>query len=351
MKHQLLLTIAAFLLGLPVACSGEEKDPPAKGGQITVAFYNVENLFDIEDDPATNDQEFLPTGSYKWTAECYATKIDNLARVIDSLGDADGPEILGLSEVENKQVIEKLLEHPRLKDKGYKIIHENSPDQRVIDVAMIYKEKYFVPTSTENLRVPFENVNPDIKTRDILVVKGKIGKKGEVIIAVNHWPSRRGGSDESSFKREKAASVLREHLDAIRGANPDANIIVMGDLNDDPNNKSVQTVLGSSGDAANLDGSTLYNPWEAIRAADKEGSLMYRKQWDMFDQILLSKSLCSNKSKVKYVMGSNAIYHPEWMRVADGDWKGAPRRSHIRRQFYPDGFSDHFPVYIYLEAK
>ncbi len=332
------------------ASSCEAGGPEGKGKDFTVAFYNVENLFDTIDDPHKNDNEFLPHGNHTWNTRCYQIKLANLARVIDSLGDSDGPELLGLAEIENRAVLEDLIRQPRLAGKGYAIVHYESPDQRGIDVALIYKTSAFKLISSFSAEIPFPE-NPDIETRDILFVKGLAGKKDTLTIAVNHWPSRLGGEEKSGWKRKRAASILRQKLDSIRTENGESGIIVMGDLNDEPVDSSVTLVLGSSGIAANVSEAILYNPWVSIFEAGKEGSLMYNKKWDMFDQIMVSKSLISRKKGVSFEEGFHGIYHPDWMQVAEGSWKSAPRRSHIKKEFYEDGYSDHFPVFVRLQLR
>jgi predicted extracellular nuclease len=343
------LTLLFFLFCLSTAmlwAGGPEKYK----NTLTVAFYNVENLFDTQDDPNVNDNEFLPDGPYAWTEANLKIKLNNLARVIDQLGDDDGPEILGLSEVENRGVIEMLIKTDLLKKKGYEIIHQDSPDDRGIDCALIYKKKVFLPLYFKAYRVPFDE-NPDLRTRDVLLVKGILDKHIEVSFVVNHWSSRRGGADESSFKRERAARILRAVVDSVQQLDPHANIVIMGDLNDEPNNKSVHEVLRAGKDSLEAVYMGLFNPMYALMEAGG-GSLKYKGEWDMFDQIIVASPMTINeKARLHYVPGSASVYHPDWMAQTDteGDWKDAPRRSYISRNFYPDGFSDHFPVYIHLE--
>lgn len=327
--------------------------PGKKLRELTVAFYNVENLFDLEDDPKTNDQEFLPDGSYGWTQEHLDTKLKNLAKVISELGDEDGPEVLGVCEVENKAVLDMLVAEPALKKHGYKVLHKDSPDQRGIDCAMLYKEKVFAPLYVKTYSVNFPE-NPDITTRSVFLVKGLIEKSQEITFIVNHWPSRRGGSEESSWKRERAASVVRGIVDSIMGLDKFARIVIMGDLNDEPIDKSVSDTLGAAITLQRANVTGLYNtmaPYFEKGGRDdlEQGTLMYKRQWDLFDHMIVSTPMMDSTSAVQYIANSSGIYHPQWMQVPDGDWKTAPRRSHISRKFYPDGFSDHFPVYIRLQ--
>lgn len=346
MKYILSTLLFTGLSFLMLQAGGPEKYKK----KVTVAFYNVENLFDTEDDPTINDNEFLPEGSYKWTEENLQVKLQNLARVISQLGDDDGPEILGLAEVENRGVIEMLVKSSALKKRGYQIIHHDSPDQRGIDVALIYKKKTFLPLYFKAYPVPFPE-NPDMKTRDILLVKGILDKEMEVTFVVNHWSSRRGGAETSSFKRERAAGILRAVVDSVQNLDPLANMVIMGDMNDEPNNRSVHAVLRAGKDSLEAVYMGLYNPMYALLECG-EGSLKYKGEWDMFDQIIVAAPMTiTEKARLHYVPGSAAVYRPSWMAQTDteGDWKDAPRRSHISRKFHEDGFSDHFPVFIHLE--
>ncbi|MCB9233028.1 MAG: hypothetical protein H6581_15330 [Bacteroidia bacterium] len=348
-KSIVFLGLGGMLLVGMLGLSATSKAPDSakKGKFISLGFYNVENLFDLADDPNKNDNEFLPEGTYKWTPENYVVKLGNLARAISDLGDPDGPELLGLAEVENRTVIEDLIATPALEKGGYDIVHAESPDDRGIDVALIYKKKYFRPLVQKSLRVAMADV-PDFKTRDILMVKGIFGKKDTVHIFVNHWPSRRGGEAESSPKRELAASVLKSAVDSLLQINSQAKIAIMGDFNDDPNNKSLNEVLQAA-PLENLKSASLINLMYNMEAETGMGTLMYQRQWNLFDQVILSKAFFEPKSKSSTCIPQSAgIHHPEWMEVADGDWKGAPRRSYIRGEFLKDGCSDHFPVFVHL---
>lgn len=346
MKYRQLSIGLALLMGfffLTAATAG-----PAKKKTVSIGFYNVENLFDTEDDPDKNDQEFLPGGSYGWNKDHLKIKLDNLGKVISELGDDDGPEILGLAEVENKAVVEMLCKNSYLKKKGYEVVHAESPDQRGIDCALIYKKKFFLPLYQKSYSINFSDVNPDITTRDILLVKGILDQKHEVTFLVNHWSSRRGGKKKSDWKRVRAAQKLRHVVDSIMKFDPLSNVVIMGDFNDEPADSSVHNVLRAGKDNQQAALSKLYNCFYKLQD-DGMGSLKYKQYWDMFDQVILSHNMVNGKSPLHYIDCSASIYNPKWMRVPEGDWKDAPKRSHIRRQFHEDGYSDHFPVFIQLE--
>ena len=350
MKKILVSCLALlFATTLVYADSGNPKKGGKKGKKtISIAFYNLENLFDTEDDPNTNDNEFLPEGSYHWTEEDLKTKITNLGKVISELGDEDGPEILGVCEVENKAVLERLVKSKLLKKRGYAVAHHDSPDQRGIDCALLYKKKRFLPLYTKAYTVDFPE-NPDLKTRDIFLVKGILDKEIEVTFIVNHWSSRRGGPAKSSFKRERAAKILRAVVDSIQNMDPFANIVIMGDFNDGPKDKSVYEVLRTGKDSLEARYRNLFNCMYKLKE-EGNGTLKFRGKFNLFDQIIVSTPMANqSKSRLRYVSCSAAIYNPKWMRVQkEGDWKDAPKRSHIRREFHKDGYSDHFPVYIHL---
>lgn len=339
-----------FLVTIGILSLTAVSPNPVKDNTLTVAFYNLENLFDTKDDPKTNDQEFLPDGPFEWTDARYQQKLKQMAKAIEFLGDEDGPEILGVCEVENRSVLEDLAATKALKKRGYGIAHAESPDQRGIDVALLYKEKRFFPLYQKSYNVPFPE-NEDLITRDILLVKGILDKKIDVTFLVNHWPSRRGG-DESSWKRERAAEVLRHIVDSIMFLDPYANIVMMGDFNDDAENVSINKVLKASTDSVGTMSTLLYNCMSTLKAAGR-GTLKYKGEWNLFDQIIVSAGMLTNQGSLHYVKGSANIFNPEWMAQVKetGDWKDAPIRTFIGKKHNPDGFSDHFPVYVTLEHK
>lgn len=340
----------------------------------TIAFYNVENLFDTINNPDTYDEEYTPING--WTKKNYEKKLDNLSRVIIELGTSDvqknSPVILGVCEVENRKVLEDLVKQPRLIDKEYKIVHFDSPDKRGIDVGFIYQEKHFQPTSyinvplyvyqdddskskkskkTEEQDEEIENnKNYDTKskriyTRDQLLVTGLLDGE-EINVIVNHWPSRSGGEKRSSPYREAAGRLNRRIMDSLIKINPNAKIITMGDLNDGTYNKSVKEGIGAKLKKEQLEKpADIYNPFEQM-AKDGHASLFYRDSGDIFDQIMLSQQFISKDlndySSFKY--WKSGIYNKPFLIQKTGQYKGYP----LRNQNGVPGFSDHFPVYVYL---
>lgn len=298
-----------------------------------IGFYNVENLFDMEDHPDKFDEEYTPTGERKWTQERYDNKQNNIASVLSKM--ANGVDILGLSEVENLSVLMDLVSRPEMKKFNYQIIHVESPDRRGIDCALLYKPNRFKVLDYENIKFPDENYD----TRDILRVSGLYF--GDTIhVFVNHWPSRFGGKAD---KRGQVAAKLKEEVDALIEKDENSKIVIMGDLNDDPINKSVKKTLGAT---AKMGEGDLFNP-SAIPFKQGHGTLMYRGAWNLFDQIIVSKGMLEGEG-IGYRKGSFSIFGPDWMRQKTGQYAGAPKRT-FGGGAYLNGYSDHFPTYILIE--
>jgi hypothetical protein len=343
-KFSLLLAVVAAM-GLR-AFAGNPPAAPGPKTQLTVAFYNLENLFDIVDDPNTNDADFLPDGANKWDAAKLRVKIDNMARVIAQLGDEDGPELLGVCEVENRGVLEILVANKAIKKRGYEIVHIDSQDERGIDCALLYKKKRFLPLYSQAFQVKLPD--PNDKTRDVLLVKGIVDGKHDLTVMVNHWPSRRGGPEKSATARDAAATTVRHLVDSIQALDPQASIVIMGDLNDGPTDHSLRDVLKAGKDSTEAMTTFLYNPMHKLEE-DGFGTLKYKSEWDLFDQMIVSSIMLSGKAPLRYAPCSAGIYNPSWMRVPDGEYVDGPKRTYIGKNFKSDGFSDHFPVYLKLE--
>lgn len=340
--------LCIILLCLLVVCNNYgqgEKDFKI----ITLAFYNVENLFDYEDDPLTFDNDRTPEGKDHWTLEIYEAKVANMADVISKIGkETTGsiPEIIGLSEIENRRVLEDLLKQEPLSAINYGVIHFDSPDRRGIDVALLYQKKIFVPTyykAKELILYKNNDKTKRIYTRDQLVVSGMLdGEKIHLII--NHWPSRSGGEASSRPKRIKAAKLNKRIIDSIFSEDPYAKIITMGDFNDDPTNPSIKKVLKTKSSRDNLKIKQLYNPMEAMYKKG-QGTLAYRDAWNLFDQIILSAELLK-KDYSSYRFYKAGIFNKRFLETPMGQYKGYPFRSFVNE--YTGGYSDHFPVFVYL---
>lgn len=317
----------------------------AKYQQRCIAFYNVENLFDTVDDPEKRDEEFLPEGRKSWTNARYTQKLKKIAKVLSELSE-EAPAIIGLCEVENKQVVEDLIKTPPLKKYNYKIVHYPSPDRRGIDVALLYRAEYFELNSSKSYRL-VDKAQPDFITRDQLLVTGKLDGD-RIHFIVNHWPSRSGGQARSAPRRMTAARLTRQISDSLLTAERNAKLVVMGDLNDNPNDVSLTTGLIAM--AKKPRGKKLYNAMAALYKKG-QGSLKYRGKWYLFDQIIMSRGLLQgSKYRYRYVANSAKIFTPTYLKQPSGKYKGYPMRTYAGRK-YLGGYSDHFPVYIYLTKK
>jgi hypothetical protein len=346
MKTSLKLTfviLATFYVFLSPVKSQE------KGKQdffiSTIAFYNLENLFDTIDTPDVNDIDFTPQGSNNWNTEKYYHKLSQLSKVIVQLGSEttkDAPAILGVAEVENRQVLEDLVNTELLKPYGYKIVHYDSPDKRGIDVAFLYQPKYFTLKSSKTfvLKIPG---NENFFTRDHLLMSGDFDGEPMHFI-VGHWPSRRGGEKKSLPNRRAAGDVARNIIDSISKSEPNAKITFMGDLNDDPVSPSVYQNLRAKGAVEDLKEGDMFNPFYDFFKKGI-GTLAWRDSWNLFDQIIISQTLLNDRNG--YYFYKAKVFNKQFLAQDSGRFKGYPLRTYAGGQ-YTGGFSDHFPTYIYL---
>lgn len=316
-----------------------------------IGFYNLENLYDTEDDLSKDDNEFLPKSDKRYTAAIYADKLNRLATVIAAMGSLyepvvkDGPAILGVAEIENKRVLEDLVAQPELAAKKMRIVHFESPDIRGIDVALLYDPKYFKVINAAPIRVILPGGSKESSaTRDILWVHGILDGES-VHVYVNHWPSRRGGEAVSAPARMAAATTLRKHVDSLQARGNKDKYIIMGDLNDDPKDRSITKGLNANGDEWTSDSTSLYNPW--VKTHKKGiGTLAYQDAWNLFDQIIISRNWL-NKDQTGFAFFKNYIHTQPFMREESGRYKGYPKRTWSGDE-YNYGYSDHFPTYLVL---
>lgn len=337
-----ILIIYLSIISITItSCQGQEK--------IYIAFWNLENLFDTVDDPEnTGDDDYLPSAKSEWNEERFDKKLSNLSKIIRSMNNGNGPDILGVCEVENRFVLEQL-SNRFLKDLNFEIIHYDSKDPRGIDVGLFFKKDKLSYISSEPIRVFVQG-----NTRDILYTKLKF--KDEIIhIFVNHWPSRRGGEEGSEPRRIKAASVLRMKVDSLLKVDSKSNIVIMGDFNDMPDNKSIlMTLMAIPFECDSLSPeytSNLYNT-AYKKHSQGLGSYFHQGNFNMLDQIIISKALL-DKKKLDYKCESFEILSNELNTTRSGRFKGAPYPTFGSGR-YLGGFSDHFPVgatFIYLKEK
>ncbi len=313
-----------------------------------IGFYNLENLFDTIDTPDIRDEEFTPHGGRGWDTERYLEKQAHMARVIADIGTQVSPVgaiVLGISEVENRKVLEDLVAQPVLADRHYQIVHFDSPDERGIDVALLYQARYFQPfySKVYPLYLTHSDGSTDY-TRDLLVVSGTL--LGDTIhLLVNHWPSRSGGEQASRHKRIKAAKQVKHVVDSICAVQPTARIIIMGDLNDDPVSPSVRQVLHPVSKKRLAKGCTLYNPmFDLYRRGF--GTLAWRDTWNLFDQMIVSGNLV-HPPDTGFRFHTAHIFKKKYLVQQSGRYKGYPLRT-FAGGAYLGGYSDHFPVFIVL---
>jgi predicted extracellular nuclease len=314
----------------------------AQPAQFRVAFYNVENLFDLEDDPITLDEDFTPEGKQQWTSERYETKLDRIAQVIEGL---TFPAVMGFCEIENNKVLTAIAVQQRLTGYTYGAISFDSPDLRGIDVGLLYNKNDFELISSRPIGVEFPLwLEPEGYTsRDILYVQLKHRQSGEMFhFFVNHWPSRRGGAEASEHRRVWVASHLRREVDVILAANPLEKIIIMGDFNDEPGNTSITSGLGTLkvGAGQQLPG-VLYNPFATINS-EEEGSYNYQGNWNVLDQIIYTGLQMPNDWELKEF----GIFKRDWL-LYEGK---SPNRTYGGPNYY-GGYSDHLPVFMDVVRK
>tara|TARA_B100000963_G_scaffold149569_1_gene130351 strand:+ start:19398 stop:20378 length:981 start_codon:yes stop_codon:yes gene_type:complete len=298
-----------------------------KSNEIFTMFYNVENFFDTIDDPKTDDNEFLPGSKKEWDTEKYNHKINQLTKVFSSINNNELPNIIGLCEIENKIVIDDLLSNPFFENHNYSIVHKNSTDNRGIDCALLYDNNFtLLDKDFIKIRIP----DAERPTRDIVYTKFSF--ENEIIhVYVNHWPSRYGGEKKTQHKRDFTASVLRKHIE--KKVKEDDFLIVMGDLNDYPNNNSVQNILVKE----SLTNLCLLKEWE------NRGSYNWDDKWGFLDQIIVSNNFLNKQSKLKAI--DFDVLSEEWLLYEKKNGVSVPSRTYGRNTWYK-GFSDHLPVYF-----
>lgn len=344
-----ITTILCILFSMHVASAQDSlmrmEDRP--NDHLRIGFWNQENLFDIYDDSLTNDESYTPEGDKGWTEGRYYAKLMNMSKAIAAIGGWNPIDVLGLCEVENKMVVRELVERTPLRSIGYEVVHYQSPDSRGIDVALIYRPDRFTLLHSEPVKVWFteEGSRP---TRDVLYVKGLALGKDTVHIFVNHWPSRWGGQAATEPKRMRAAEIVKAKVDSIFSVVPNAPVIITGDFNDEPEDRSMLEVLQAGHDRENLKDNTLFNLM--FEKVGKEGSHKYQGHWGILDQIVVTSSMLRADGNGLKVSGLQAhIFKAPFLLTEDARYTGHQLlRTHSGPR-YLGGFSDHLPVFIDLE--
>lgn len=344
--YPLMFFAVLFVLLTSAKATGSD---PAPGRQFVIAgvgYYNVENLFDTILSPLANDPEWTPQGANQWNTERYNRKIFNISKVIGLMGQEltpSGIAVLGLSEVENRQVMIDLANHPHIKDRNYQVVHYESPDRRGIDVGLMYQPRYFTYISSKPYPTRVVGMD-DFVTRDQLLVTGELlGERMHFIVV--HWPSRLGGERRSRPLRIAAANLARHIIDSIQAAEPGARVMIMGDFNDDPSDLSVSRHLRAHDNRSKLSGRDLYNPFLDFYRRGI-GTLAFRDAWNLFDMVILTPSLLANENKQFRLLRAEVFNRP-FLRQTSGRFQGYGFRT-FAGGVYLGGFSDHFPVYVFL---
>lgn len=331
-----LMTLGVLALFVLMAY-GQEK----KFALYSVAFYNMENLFDTIHDEGKNDYEYLPNGTNQWNTMKYKAKLKNMSEILSLLSTDKlpmGPAIIGVSEIENYRVLEDILKQPALADRGYQYVHYEGEDQRGVDCAFFYNPKLFELTNSK--LVPYVYINDTVhKTRGFLIASGNIADE-KMHFIVNHWPSRAAASPA----RERAGEQVRAIKDSLLREDSAAKIVIMGDMNDDPMDNSMLT-LGAKKYRKEVGKGDFFNPWWETLEDKGVGTLLYRGKWNLFDQIVLSSALLKKKG-LKY--DHNEVFIREYLFQQDGKYKGSPLRTHGGK-LWLNGYSDHLPTIIYLK--
>jgi len=343
-KKAIILTLFIFLVSIlfSAVITSFSGDGYNKKRNLTIVFYNVENLFDTVNNQGTRDAEFTPDGKNNWTDDRYVKKVEDISKVLSLVNKKELPELIGLCEIENRKVLDDLIATHYLSEGDYGIEHFESPDYRGIDCALLYRHDEFTVIESKPVKVVFAD-DPDFTTRDILYVKGKTNNREEFHIFINHWPSRIGGMEQTEPKRVAVARILKQKIDSVQNVNPGTNILVMGDMNDEPSNKSLNDELSAKKpEDKNADLVNLMYPDHL----NKEGSYFYRGNWNMLDNIVVSVSLLDKKG-FQCSDRKGHIFREEWMEYKAKNGDVSPNRTYGGPNYY-GGVSDHFPVYIQL---
>ena len=343
MKHFFFAVIGVLLAFLPASAQ-------KKYSVYGVGFYNQENLFDTCHDEGKRDYDFLPTGSYKWNAMKYNHKLNNMSRALADMGTDVLPNIgcaiIGLAEVENSKALDDLIAQPALSARNYQYVHIEGPDRRGIDCALLYNPSLF---SVKNTRlVPYvQKLKKDsaFYTRGFLTVSGTLADENVAVI-VCHLPSR----FSESFYIELGAEQVKVIKDSLLNDDPNCKVFVMGDMNDDPIDKSMAGILKGKANIKDVNEGDMYNPWYNILVKEGVGTLLYQGSWNLFDQILVTPNLLNKDDKKDFSslkFWKNQIFKRDYLFQTEGKYKGSPKRT-TAGGVWLDGYSDHLPVVVYL---
>jgi hypothetical protein len=327
-----------------------QNNDPERSQNVRIVFYNVENLYDPYDDTVTMDDEFVSSGVRHWSYSRFQTKLNHLSKTLIAIGGWEPPPVIGLCEIENKYVVNKLIYQTPLKKFRYRIIHHDSPDSRGIDVTLLYRqEKFALLTATYfEVHFPFDTA---ARTREILMVKGKVFTDDTIILFVNHWPSRRGGYYESQPRRDFVAGLLRSKVDSVFRVDKDPKIIIMGDFNDEPDKESLIKVLHALPFKKDANPGDLVNLMYTDEIRWNEGTLKYQGQWSVFDQFIVSGNLVSISGEESPIYAKGNIFRESFLTEKDDRNLGIKLKRTYAGPRYLGGFSDHLPIFLDLIRK
>lgn len=312
---------------------------------VRILFYNTENLYDPYDDPTRMDDDFTPQGSRHWTYGKFMKKLSNLAKVIIAAGQREPPAIVGLCEIENRYVLNKLIYDSPLKKFRYRFVHHESPDIRGVDVALLYRPEVFRVISWISyvVKFPFDTL---VQTREILYIRGQVFGDDTIHLFINHWPSRLGDYSISLQKRDHVAGFLRGKTDSLFKSEGPASIVIMGDFNDEPDNESMTGILHSMTDTANMKETDLFNLMVRKKKIADEGTIKYQGRWSIFDQIIVSGALINGTKGIIAFQSDTHIFNDRILLEPDERYLGyKPNRTFVGPRYH-GGFSDHLPVYL-----
>lgn len=350
MKRIFSFLLPALIAAAACSFSAEAQTQKTQYRVYGVAFYNLENLFDTLNTNGTYDLEFSPKGARQWNGHKYWNKIHNMAYAISQMTSRTtpkGPAIIGVSEIENKSVLDDLVNDPQIRAWGLQVVHHDSPDRRGVDVGLLYNPRFFRFESVENYTLKIDGYE-SFRTRDQMVVTGLLGNQ-RVSVIVNHWPSRIGGQEQSSYLREAAAALNKQIADSLWAADPSRGIIIMGDLNDDPDDKSVAKVINAKKKSSEVEPHGFYNPWWSVLRDKGIGTLAYKSSWNLFDQIIVSGNLISeNAADTDLQFFKQHVHNQEFLIDPNGTRQGYPLRTFASGSWL-NGYSDHFPVEVFFK--
>ncbi len=314
---------------------------------VRIAFYNTENLYDPYDDTTKLDNEFTAEGIRHWSYSRFQSKINHLSKTLIAIGNPEPPALIGLCEVENRYVLNKLIYNSPLKRFRYAILHHESPDLRGVDVALLYRKEYAVILATRFYPIIFP-FDTSLKTREILYAKIVLNAADTLHIFVNHWPSRLGGYQETREKRRYVAWVLRKAVDSVIGAEVHPKIVIMGDFNDGPGDESLVTILKARAGLTPSDPDGLVNLMYDKLRNPEQGTHKYQGEWNILDQFIISGMLLTDRKGLHASLQDAHIFNAPFLMDQDEKYFGSrPERTYSGPR-YLGGFSDHLPVWLEL---